>query len=255
MDTNQKEMILNRLKECPGDIGFYYKSLVTGDVVTYNEQHAFLAASEIKLPIFVDIMTKAAKGLVDMNRKIQIMEEDLLPSCGAINLFSKCPSLDLRTICNFMIALSDNTATNILIREMGFKTLNTGFREMGLENTKLERMLFDAEGAKKGLQNRFVPQEYGILLEKLHLGQIVDKTTSDDILKTLKMQNINHKIPALMEERYEVAHKTGEDDNITHDAGIVYCENPFIVVFASNNTDVGIFEDAIRHISLELTKQ
>ena len=57
-----------------------------------------------------------------------------------------------------------------------------------------------------------------------------------------------------MAERFEVAHKTGEDDGITHDAGIVYCDQPFIIVFASNGTDVGHFENLIRETSLRLTE-
>ena len=38
------------------------------------------------------------------------------------------------------------------------------------------------------------------------------------------------------------AHKTGEDDGITHDAGIVYSADPFVVVMLSNHVDVPAFE-------------
>lgn len=49
-----------------------------------------------------------------------------------------------------------------------------------------------------------------------------------------------------------IAHKTGEDDSITHDVGIVYADEPFVVVFASNGTDVHGFEKIIRDVSYEL---
>ena len=76
-----------------------------------------------------------------------------------------------------------------------------------------------------------------------------------EMLRVLKMQKINHKIPGLMKGKYEVAHKTGEDDGISNDVGIVFCKEPFIVVFASNNANVGEFENLIRKISLQLTME
>ena len=68
----------------------------------------------------------------------------------------------------------------------------------------------------------------------------------------VKLQQINHKIPGYLPEGTAVAHKTGEDDGITNDVGIVYGEKPFIICFASNFTHVPTAEIALREISLEL---
>ena len=50
-------------------------------------------------------------------------------------------------------------------------------------------------------------------------------------------------------EDVTIHHKTGEADGITHDIGIVYSKNPFIIGFASNETNTQEFEDIIRKIS------
>lgn len=252
---NKELLIRSHLSALPGKVGFYYKDLTSGEVITYNEKESFLAASIIKLPIFAHIMEQAHLGNVDLKEKIKITHEEYLPSCGALNLFEEEPVVTLKTLCNMMIALSDNTATNVLIRKFGIEPLNEGFRRAGFEKTHIERPLFDKKGAAAGKANYFVPEEVGLFLEKLYKGEFVTGDVSDEIIKTLKMQNINHKIPGLMEERFEVAHKTGEDTGITHDVGIVYCEQPFIIVFASNNTDVGVMENLMRNISLEFTKK
>ena len=254
MDKILVDSIINKLKNCKGKVGFYYKNLVTKEELAYQEDESFIAASIIKLPIFAQAVKVSSEQGLDLGKEVQIRKEDILPSCGAINLFSCEPRLDLRTICNFMIALSDNTATNIMIRECGISSLNTGFREMGFKKTRLERYLFDEAAAKEGKDNYFTPAEIAMLLEDLYEGRFVSREVSDDILHTLKMQNVNYKIPGLMAERFEVAHKTGEDDGITHDAGIVYCDKPFIIVFASNDADVGAFENLIRETSLQLTE-
>ena len=251
---NMEMIITSSLDSMPGKIGFYYKNLVTGEVIKYNEKESFLAASIIKLPIYAHIMEQAYLGNVDLTEKIKITHDEYLPSCGAINLFEEEPVLTLKTMCNMMIALSDNTATNVLIRKFGIDALNEGFRRAGFEKTHIERPLFDKIGAKEGKANYFVPEEVALFLEKLYNGEFVNRQVSEEIIKTLKMQNINHKIPGFMEERFEVAHKTGEDTGITHDVGIVYSEKPFIIVFASNDTDVGVMENLMRNISLHFTK-
>ena len=47
----------------------------------------------------------------------------------------------------------------------------------------------------------------------------------------------------------KIAHKTGEDDGITHDVGIVYAPQPFVACFCSNEVDVPRFESAIQLIA------
>ncbi len=46
-----------------------------------------------------------------------------------------------------------------------------------------------------------------------------------------------------------ILHKTGEADGITHDIGIVYSKNPFIIGFASNEVNTQEFEHIIREVS------
>ena len=50
-----EEKIINKLESISGDVSFYYKNLVTGDIIKYNEEKNMLAASLIKLPILVEI--------------------------------------------------------------------------------------------------------------------------------------------------------------------------------------------------------
>ena len=73
--------------------------------------------------------------------------------------------------------------------------------------------------------------------------------------KLLLEQQINHKIPGYLPEGTPVAHKTGEDDGITNDVGIVYGEKPFVICFASNRTNVPEAERALREISLALLQR
>lgn len=244
--------ILESLKNSEGKVGFYYKNLVTGKEISFNENDSFLAASVIKLPILAEIFRQAAFGNVDLSEKITVRNKDKMPSCGALNLFTDEPSVDIRTLCRLMIAISDNTATNVLINRFGIDELNRGFQEIGFKDTKINRLLFDAEASEQGKENFIVPREIGMLLEQIYFMSFVNEEISTEIEEILLEQQINHKIPGKLPEDIKVAHKTGEDDGITNDVGIVYSEEPFVIVFASNDTNVPEFENLIREISFQL---
>ena len=247
-----KEEILSRLASLPGDIGFYYKNLSTRESFGYRESDMFQAASVIKLPIYAVVMKLWAEGKLELSEKIVCRDEDKLPPCGALYFFTGDVEVDINTLCGLMISLSDNAATNLLIKRLGLDFLNEQFKEIGLKDTHLERLLFDAESSAKGLENRIVPAEIGALLESIYRHSFINEEVSLRMEKLLLEQQINHKIPGYLPEGTPVAHKTGEDDGITNDVAVVYSENPCIICFASNFTDVPAAERALREISLAL---
>ena len=247
-----KSEILSRLGSLPGDIGFYYKDLSTGESFGYRENDMFQAASVIKLPIYAVVMKLWAEGKLSLSEKLLCREEDKLPPCGALYFFTGDVEVDINTLCGLMITISDNTATNLLINRLGIDFLNEQFREIGLKDTHIERLLFDAEGSAKGLENKIVPAEVGQLLERIYRRSFINEDVSRRMEKVLLEQQINHKIPGYLPEGTPVAHKTGEDDGITNDVGVVYGEKPFVICFASNFTHVPSAEIALREISLEL---
>ena len=237
--------ILNKLGSLSGHIGFYYKNLITGEELCLNDNSQCLAASVIKLPIYMAIMKLCAEGELDMSERLVCHDEDKLPPCGALYFFTNEPEVDVQTLCGLMISLSDNTATNMLIRRVGMDRLNSTFLRMGLSGTHIERLLFDAEASKNGRQNYIVPKEMGMLLESVYTRRFVSGSVSEAVEKLLLEQQINHKIPGYL-ENIEVAHKTGEDEGLTNDVGIVYAREPFIMAFAASGTAVAETEICIR---------
>ena len=241
----------DRLKNAKGKIGFYYKNLVTKEEISYNENAIFSAASIIKLPILASVFNEVAKGNVKLSDLITVKNNDKVPGCGALYSFTNEPTVDIQTLCNLMIAISDNTATNVLIKHFTIEKLSEIFIEMGLKNTKLKRLLYDREAKQKGLENLFTPKEIGMLLEQIYNRTYINEKVSEEMENILLQQQINHKIPSRLQD-LRIAHKTGENDGITHDVGIVYADEPFVVCFASNETDVYEFERVIRDSSYEL---
>ena len=152
-----------------------------------------------------------------------------------------------------MIVLSDNTATNKLIRFCGMERCNAAFREMGLEKTVLNRLLFDYEAAQRGFQNYICPREIGMLLERLYKKEFVSADVSQYAIDILLDQQIGHKLEGKL-TGVPVAHKTGEDSELSNDVGIVFAPQPFVICFAGHDTDVYRWEDLIRRAAYDLVQ-
>ena len=255
MEQNDKDRIAEILKAQQGHVGFYYKNLTTGEEFGWQEEEQYIAASVIKLPVFMCVAKWIAEGKASWDDRIKVTHESKVPICGALTLISDEPLVDLRTLCRLMISLSDNCATNLLITHFGIPAYKEEFARLGLKDTVLARVLFDPSPVTGNLRNYIVPKEMGMLLEQVYRRTFVSEEVSAFIEEVLLLQQINHKIPGYLNYTVEVAHKTGEDEDISLDVGIVFTKQPFIVCFAGHDTNVGEWENLIRQVSLELVQQ
>ncbi len=249
--------IIARLEKLSGKIGFYYKNLATGEVIAYHEDEAFMAASVIKLYVMAEAVRQCKEGILSGDDVIQIDKSKCVPSCGALTYMHDGLEVTIQDLYTLMIILSDNSATNFLIDILGEEAINTGIRALGCEKTQLNRKMYDEEKSARGIQNYVCPLELGIFLEKLYLGEIFDAESSEHMLSVMKDQRLNGKIPFYIHtipDHGPIAHKTGEDTGITHDVGIVYAKQPFVLVFLGNETEVAHYEREMADISLMLYK-
>lgn len=245
-----KAQLESIIKPLPGKIGVYFKDLSTGQTFEYNAQETFIAASVIKLPILVAVFQEIEDGSLRRDDILVLTDADKVPSCGALNQMHSGLEVTISDLCNLMITLSDNTATNMLIKTVGIENINSVITSLGMKKTRLNRLLFDSEAQERGLENYFTPAEIGFLLERIYTNNVISEPISQEIAAILKEQKLNSKIPHLLPRNLPIAHKTGEDSGITHDVGIIYSKRPFILCFASNNTDVVPAEAAIKTIAL-----
>lgn len=246
------ENIRREIESLPGHLGIYYKNMVTGVEFGIGEEEIYGAASIIKFPLFLHVLSECHKGNMSLDDRLVTEESDKVPSCGALNMFTGSVETDIRTLCRLMICLSDNTATNRLIRHCGIPNLETGFAELGLEKTRIRRLLFDAAATAKGIFNSISPKELGLLLEKLYRGEFIDQETSRYAIDVLSEQQINHKLGGKLGEDVLIAHKTGEDSNLSNDIGIVFADKPFVICFTGHRTEVYPWEDLIRRAAYDL---
>ena len=232
-----------QLSALGGDTGVYVENLVTGEMFMRGEDMPVVAASVIKIPVMIEAFRQAQTGELSLE-EIHVLEDwERLPSCGTLKAMHTGIEMTLLDLVKLMIIVSDNAATNIMIRRVGIENVNRTLRTLGCEKTTLNRLLFDREASKRGVKNFITAGEIGKLLEGIYHGEIVSKEASRQMMEILLDQRLNGKLPFFIDSMgIDIAHKTGEDDGISHDVGVIYAREPLVCCFVGEHVNVPLYE-------------
>ena len=215
-----------------GEIGLLVKNLASGETFAYGEGTVFPSASTIKVPILLTLLDAAAEGRVDLNAASPVSKADIVGGCGIVQFLSEKIPFTLLDHATMMIDLSDNTATNQLIANVGMDRVNAKCRELGLKDTVLGRKLMDFEAKKQGRDNFTSCADMLVIFETIHKNPERYALA----LKLLKQQMLNDLLPLLtVPDEFEFAHKTGDLGGVRHDVGIMYLRDPIFIAFMSKN--------------------
>lgn len=180
------------------------------------------AASLIKVPILAVAFYAIAQERISLEDRVFIISKDITGGSGKLKTAKLPYSLKLGELLEYMIASSDNTATNKLIEILGFKYINEIFKELGLAKTVLNRKMMDFSKRKLGVENYTSASDVSFVLEKIYNRKLINKQFSELGLKLLKKQKVNDRLPRYLPDEIIVAHKTGLERGVVHDAGIVF---------------------------------
>ena len=158
-----------------------------------------------------------------------------------------------RDLAQFMIAVSDNAATNVLIDRVGMQNVNAMLRNFGLTKTMLRRKMMDIAAAKRGDENVSTPQEMARLLETIHKGKALSTELTAGFIKQLKTLKKDSYLSYELPPGVEIADKPGSLDGVRTDSGIIFAKNrPFAIsVMTAYDRDERAAEHAISEVALE----
>ena len=250
------QSLISKLNAVPGDIAIYIEDCETHEVFVKDCDNPLLAASTIKLAVMLAAFESFKRGIIDPNDVYTVKDSDKVPSCGALTYMHSGLNVTYMDLVVLMIILSDNTATNILIEKIGMPFINNTVQTYNISGIQLRRKLFDAFAQSKGLENTVSARSLALILKLILDEKAVSADASKAMLKILLNQRLNGKIPFYLHDKdIDIAHKTGEDDGISHDAGIIFAKHTIVAVFLSNNTYTPQFERFIQDTSLWLCER
>ncbi len=134
-----------------------------------------------------------------------------------------------------MISVSDNDAFNLMVMKCapdgshitGRGIIQEYINENGYNNTTITSILVPTKYKAPSSPGRNYTSviDCGLLLERIYKGQCVSPEASGKFLNLLLDQTHVNKIPAGLPEGTKCANKTGDTDEVQHDAAIVYSPN------------------------------
>ncbi|MCM8801051.1 MAG: class A beta-lactamase-related serine hydrolase [Candidatus Omnitrophica bacterium] len=216
-----KKKIEEEISRFKGEAGIVIKDLDTGWEIAFNKEKLFPSASLVKIPIMAGCFLAIEEGRLKLNQEVKLRQQDKL-SGGILRHVYPGTVLTVERLIGLMIYESDNTATNILTELLGIEYLNNCFKKFGLKYTLLSRRVADYNLREKGVENYTTAEEITYLLEKIYNQSLVSKEISERCLNLMKLQRINDRIPKYLPAEVMVAHKTGLEQGVCHDAGIIF---------------------------------
>jgi beta-lactamase class A len=235
-----------------GVMGIAIEDLTTGDHFFLHESEVFAQASSIKITVLANLYLEAQQGKLKLTDPYTVQSSDLVPDSDIMNgLTPGVTRVTLRDLATMMVAVSDNSATNVLIDKVGMQNVNAMLDSLGLSHTRLRRKMMDLQAAKEGRENISTPREMMQLLDAMYHGKVLNKESPADFFKMLSTGKASF-IPRDLPPDLKVANKPGELEAVRNDSGIVFVEGrPYVICvmtgYLRNERDG---EDAISKVSL-----
>lgn len=238
-----KHQIERVVRNTDGVVGVAVKQMETGQGLAINGDVSFPMASTFKVPILVELLHQVKEGRFRLEDEIEVQKTDQHLGSG---LFSQLimPGLKLSVLntIHFMMMISDNSATDILLAKVGPDHINARLRGLGIDGISVNRscqvLITDLMALMTGAgrdqtkaayvkfgqdpRDQATPAAMTALLEKVYKKEIIDPESCDWILRIMfKCETGERRIKGGLPPGTPVAHKTGTIAGTVNDVAVI----------------------------------
>ena len=151
-----------------GVAGIHIIDLTDGSRFAVSDELVFPQASAIKVPILLELFRRAEAEPGLLSKRIEMTDKVRTAGSGVLQILTDGGSaLSVEDYATYMIVYSDNTATNVLIDELGMDAVNALSASLGAANTKLQRKMIRPEQSVLGNENLSTPRDAALIMEKI----------------------------------------------------------------------------------------
>lgn len=257
------ERELARLTESAGgSMGVAVVHLESGRSAYVNADETYPMASTYKVPLAVEVLSRVDSGEMALDQLIDVRYEDYAAGSGMIAKLLDDPglSVSVQNLLEIMLLISDNTATDVLMKSVGSAAVNERMASLGVEGISVDRTtsrligdylgldnmpsasgrrwedyqaLVDAlpEGSNEAAEAAFevdardtsTPRAMAELLQKVWSRDALSEPSSALLIDIMeRCETGENRLKGLLPANTVVAHKTGTIGRTTNDVGIVY---------------------------------
>ena len=244
-NASLETVVQNALQGTNGSYGMAIKNLNTNESYYFNEHKIYTPGSLYKLWVMAVVYKQIQAGtltedqtisgdIATLNKKFKIDSDSAELKEGIVNF-------TVKSALNQMITISHNYAALILTEKVKLSATALFLKDNGFNESTV---------GTDGSDPTSTPSDIALFFEKLYKGELANAQYTKEMIDLLKTQQLNDKLPKYLPPDTKIAHKTGEIDFATHDAGIVYSpKGDYIIVVLSNSDSPPGAEERIAEVS------
>jgi beta-lactamase class A len=233
-------------------MGVAIVDLIDGHKYLLHANDVYPQASSIKICVLAELYRQAQQGKLKLTDLYTVNAADLVQDSDIMGgLTPGVTQITLRDLATMMVAVSDNSATNVLIDRVGMDNVNAFLKAQGLRDTRLRRKMMDLKAAAEGRENVSTPNEMLNLLQALYRDEILNQEMTADFFKVLSTHKDSW-IPRNLPDDLRIADKPGALEGVRNDSGVIFVDKrPYVLcvmtTYLHRERDG---EEAISNISL-----
>ena len=253
------ESLVNKLQAAidasGADMGVSLSHIESGAEINLNADASYPMASVLKIPVLCEAFHQMAAGAFTLADRWELTYPDKNIGSGILTYLQDGLNPTVRDLLTLMIIISDNTATDMVMRRLGVAKIDGFMKTLGVGNIHMAfdvRGIFDdmfgsemadpnryigditkkrtAPPAKRGGHayspgpdnNAATPRDMTRLCAMIYRGEVVSRAACDDMLYIMLQQTLNQRLPRYLPYGVPFAHKTGTLSGIRNNAGILY---------------------------------
>lgn len=236
MSRLERDVRLAAGREAPGsELSLWLCQADGHELLAIDADRPVAGASTLKILILVEAHARALDGSFRWTDSHTLLESDIVGGTGTFQTEKPGSSWTYLQYARRMIAESDNTASNILLRRLGMKAVNERSARLGLQVTRFEREFMDFEARREGRENWTTAREMGQLVRAIFRREILTPLACDEMIALLE-HTTRGRIAAGVPREIAVGHKSGSLTGLRHDVGWVRVPgHPYVLsVFLDN---------------------
>lgn len=228
--------------------------------VSHNGDDLFHAASTMKTPVMIEVFRRSETGEFSMNDTLLVdatctsfLDNSTFEVDAREYMTSKLGQQEtILNITEQMMVVSDNLATNMMIRLVGASNITQTIRQLGVTKGYVVRGVEDIPAYEAGFSNRMTPDDLNVMLKAIEEGRAGNPESTLEMKRILLAQQYSDMIPKYLPDFVEVGHKTGSITGHRHDSAIIYAPfgTYYLTILSQDLKDPEEGKDAIAKLSL-----
>jgi beta-lactamase class A len=203
-----------------GRLGVYALDLGTGRQITHRADERFAMCSTFKLLAVGATLHRVVRGAEQLGRRVAYPASALLSYAPVTKTHvgaGGVGAMSVEALCTAAMEVSDNTAANLLVRDLGGPPAVTAFaRSIGDRRTRLDRVEPDVNDAVPGdPRDTTTPRSIAADLRTLIFGPTLGAEAERLRTWMLACRTADARIPAGLPPGWRSGNKTGSGDHAT----------------------------------------